>query len=421
MTNPFGSDPEIDALIRRLNDAAREGGAAQDAPPGEGGAAWPPSEVPGGRADWVLPPSDPGALDRLRNLLARCREIHATDLTLVAGTPPTARIDGDLSPIAADPLSTEETATLCAALAAPERREMLARRGAVDFSLSYKGLGRLRCNVHRERGSWSAAIRLFPTERPDLRDLDLPPGLARFAEMHHGLVLVTGPTGCGKSTTLAALLKLILATRSVHVITIEDPVEYEHPHGASVVEHVEIGRDAPTFVQALRSALRQDPDVLLIGEMRDRESISIAITAAETGHLVLSTLHTGDAPQTINRILDSYPAEQIETVRTQLSVSLAGIVSQRLLPRKNAGGRIAAVELVFASDGIRNLVRRGKIEQLKSQIGLEQGYGTISLDQSLVDLVRRGLVDLAEARRRARAPSEFDAMLRDARSSSATV
>ena len=416
----FSSDPELDALIRRLNDAAREGGAAHGAAPEEL-AAGSPCETPHGRPDWALPASDPGAMDRLRSLLARCREIHATDLTLVAGTPPTARTDGDLSAIAADPLSTEETAALCAALVAPERRTILARCGAVDFSLSFKGLGRVRCNVHRERGSWSAAIRLFPTDRPDLRDLDLPPALARFAEMHHGLVLVTGPTGCGKSTTLAALLELILATRSVHVITIEDPVEYEHPHGRSVVEHVEIGRDAPSFVQALRSALRQDPDVLLIGEMRDRESISIAITAAETGHLVLSTLHTGDAPQTINRILDSYPAEQIETVRTQLSVSLAGIVSQRLLPRKDGGGRIPAVELVFASDGIRNLVRRGKIEQLKSQIGLEQGYGTISLDHSLVDLVRRGLVDLAEARRRARAPNEFDAMLRDERSKPAAM
>ena len=417
MTNPFSPDPEIDALVRKLNHAARE----SDAGPGETReepAAQMPSEAPDARREWMLPASDPAAEDRLRSLLARCRETHATDLTLVAGAPPMARTDGALTAIAGEPLSREETAALCAALVAPERRAMLARCGAVDFSSSYKGLGRVRCNGHRERGSWSAAIRLFPKERPDLRDLDLPPGLARFAEMKHGLVLVTGPTGSGKSTTLAALLKVILATRSVHVITIEDPVEYEHPHGASVVEHVEIGRDAPSFVQALRAALRQDPDVLLIGEMRDRESISIAITAAETGHLVLSTLHTGDAAQSINRILDSYPPEQIETARTQLSVSLAGIVSQRLLPRKDGRGRAPAVELVFASDGIRNLVRRGKIEQLKSQIGLEQAHGTISLDHSLADLVRRGLVDVAEARRWARAPNEFDAMLRDERSSS---
>ncbi len=409
MTGRFGSDPDLDGLIRRLNDSARQADETS-AEPDRG------SEVElrrDGRPEWTLPAVDAGATDRLRQLLARCREIHSTDLTLVAGAPPAARIDGDLTPLGNDPLSESESAALCAALVPPERRRALASSSAVDFSLSFKGLGRFRCNVHRERSSWSAAIRVFPTERPDLQDLNLPEGLARFADMHHGLVLVTGPTGSGKSTTLAAILKRILSRRCVHVITIEDPVEYEHPHGRSVVEHVEIGRDAPSFIQALRSALRQDPDVLLIGEMRDRESISIAITAAETGHLVLSTLHTGDALQTIHRILDSYPAEQIETVRTQLSISLAGIVSQRLLPRKDGAGRVPAVELVFASDGIRNLVRRGKIEQIRSQIGIEQGYGTISLDQSLVDLVRRGLVDHDEARLRARALNEFDALMRD--------
>jgi twitching motility protein PilT len=323
-----------------------------------------------------------------------------------------ARVDGELVPLGDDKLSAAESSGLCAALVPAERRGALAVSGAVDFSLTLAALGRFRCNVHRERSGWAAAVRLFPRELPEIAGLNLPEGVGAFADMHHGLVLVTGPTGSGKSTTLAAILKRVLARRRVHVITIEDPVEYEHPHGGSVVEHVEIGRDAPTFVKALRSALRQDPDVLLVGEMRDRESISIAITAAETGHLVLSTLHTGDAPQTINRILDSYPAEQIEAVRTQLSVSLAGIVSQRLLPRKDGAGRIPAVELVFASDGIRNLVRRGKIEQIRTQIALEQGAGMISLDQSLAELVRRRLVDLRDARQRARAPNEFDSLLR---------
>jgi twitching motility protein PilT len=413
MTRRLDSDPDLDGLIRQLNDSARAGDdddPDERAEPDEGSENEPAAT---GRIEWRLPPADSGARDRLRQLLASCREIHSTDLALVSGAPPAARIDGDLRPLRSEPLSVAESAALCAALVPPERRSALADRGAVDFSLTFKGLGRFRCNVHRERASWSAAVRLFPTERPDLQDLNLPEKLDRFADMHHGLVLVTGPAGSGKSTTLAAILKRILARRSVHVITIEDPVEYEHPHGRSVVEHIEIGRDAPSFIQALRSALRQDPDVLLIGEMRDRDSISIAITAAETGHLVLSTLHTGDALQTINRILDSYPAEQIETVRTQLSVSLAGIVSQRLLPRKDGAGRIPAVELVFVSDGIRNLVRRGKIEQIRTQIGLEQGSGTISLDQSLVELVRRGLVHRDEARRRARALNEFDALLLD--------
>jgi twitching motility protein PilT len=410
MSTNLPTDPEIDALVKRLNDAAREPVNPAEAPAAGSVAA--PAARPG-RRDWTLPAArdDDSAL-RLDRMLARCRERGATDLVLAPGAPPMARVDGDLHTLDVEPLAAHETLAMCATLVPDERRETLAAHGSIDFCLTRAGLGRIRCNVHRERSAWSASIRLFPMGLPDFAALHLPEVLDRFADMHHGLVLVTGPTGSGKSTTLAAILKRILARRRVHVVTIEDPVEYEHPHGPSVVEHVEIGRDAPTFVQALRSALRQDPDVLLVGEMRDRESISIAITAAETGHLVLSTLHTGDAPQTINRILDSYPAEQIDAVRTQLSVSLAGIVSQRLLPRRDGAGRVPAVEVVFASDGIRNLVRRGRIEQVRTQIALEQATGMITLDQSLATLVRRGLVDADEARKRARAANEFDALLR---------
>jgi len=221
-------------------------------------------------------------------------------------------------------------------------------------------------------------------------------------------VLVTGPTGCGKSTTLAALLRRILSRRRVHLVTIEDPVEYEHAHEDSLVEHIEIGRDVPSFAHALRSVLRQDPDVVLIGEMRDPESMAIAISAGETGHLVLSTLHTGDAPQTIHRILDSFPANQMEAVRAQLSVSLAGIISQQLLPRIDEPGRVPAVEVLMATPAVRNLIRQGKIEQLRSQITLGRAMGMLELDRALSDLVRRGLVDEREARVRARIPNEFD-------------
>jgi twitching motility protein PilT len=415
----FRPDPNLDALIRRLNDAARRSGdeeARGEERPGDDSAA---AETDG-RPEWTLPSEETEARDWLLGLLARCREIHSTDLTLVAGAPPMARVDGDLTPLESAPLPASETAAMCAALVPRERRAALSTGGAVDFSVTLAGLGRFRCNVHRERSTWSAAIRLFPNELPEIEELNLPEGLARFAELHHGLVLVTGPTGSGKSTTLAAILKRALVRRRAHVITIEDPVEYEHPHGGSVVEHIEIGRDAPSFVKALRAALRQDPDILLVGEMRDRESISIAITAAETGHLVLSTLHTGDAPQTINRILDSYPAGQIEAVRTQLSVSLAGIVSQRLLPRTDGAGRVPAVELVFASDAIRNLVRRGKIEQIRTQIALEHNAGMISLDQSLAELVRHGLVDPDQARSRARAPNELESLLRSDKAGTST-
>ena len=265
--------------------------------------------------------------------------------------------------------------------------------------------------MHRERGHWAASVRLFSDKVPDLKSLHLPEDLGRFIEIEHGLVLVTGPTGSGKSTTLAALVRRLLGFRSVHLITIEDPVEYVHEHSGSLVEHIEISRDAPSFGAALRAALRQDPDVLLIGEMRDAESISIAISAAETGHLVLSTLHTGDAPQTIHRILDSYPANQIDTVRAQLSVSLAGIVSQQLLPRRDGKGRVPAVEILVATPGVRNLIRRGKVEQLRSQITLEHAEGMRGLDESLARLVGEGLVDEAEARFRARVPDEFKAHL----------
>jgi len=401
-------DPDLEALVRRLNDSAQTG--AKEKEPGEAKDHL-ERPAPADRAEWVLPGGENEDRKRLHLLLARCREKEATDLILATGAPPTCRVDGVLHHLDTEPLAAAETTVLCATLVPPERRAALASRGAVDFSFSRAGLGRFRCNVHRERSSWAAAVRLFPLELPEIEDLNLPRGLARFTELEHGFVLVTGPTGSGKSTTLAAMLKRILARRTLHAITIEDPVEYEHPHGRSVVEHIEIGRDTPTFAQALRSALRQDPDVILVGEMRDRESISIAITAAETGHLVLSTLHTGDAPQTINRILDSYPAAQIDAIRTQLSISLAGIISQRLLPRKVGTGRVPAVELVLASDAVRNLIRRGRIEQIRAQIMLEQGAGMTTLDQSLSELVRRGLVDEKEARTRSRAPKEFDALM----------
>ncbi|HKQ60922.1 MAG TPA: PilT/PilU family type 4a pilus ATPase [Candidatus Polarisedimenticolaceae bacterium] len=403
-------DPELDDLVRKLNSAARE---APEPPPGEsdepdaGEKSAGPRPV---RPRFVLGTRTPEGTEWLGALLGRARAVHASDLFLVAGAPPVARVNGRLAPLGTDaaPLYDGATDLLCAALLPEERREEAARLGTVDFSFRDPELGRFRCNVHRERGRWSAAVRLFPSALPELEALNLPAGLARFAELEHGLVLVTGPTGCGKSTTLAALVRRILARRRVHLITIEDPVEYEHAHPDSVVEHVEIGRDATGFARALRAALRQDPDVLLIGEMRDLESISIAITAAETGHLVLSTLHTGDAPQSVHRILDGYPANQMDAVRTQLSISLAGVISQQLLPRKDGQGRVPAVEVLLATPAVRHLIRQGKVEQLRTQLTLERGAGMLPLDLSLAALVRDGLVDAAEARLRARVPEEFD-------------
>jgi twitching motility protein PilT len=402
MTQRLLPDPDLEALIERLNRSAR----AETSVDGESKADSESGEVVRRgerRGRWPLPPADDETRQRLEELLRSAREAGAADLLLVMGVPPVIRgVEGSLRHLASERLDATATAALCAALVPGVRREAVESEGAVDFAFSRAGLGRFRCNVHRERGRWSAAVRLLPESIPDLRSLNLPPSLARFAELERGLVLVTGPTGSGKTTTLAALLKHVLDRRPVHAITIEDPVEYAHAHGSSVVEHVEVGRDAPSFARALRSALRQAPDVLLVGEMRDRESISIAVTAAETGHLVFSTLHTGDPAQTIHRIVDAYPAEQIDTVRAQLSVSLAGIVSQQLLPRADGRGRVPVVEVLVATPGARNLIRQGKIAQLRSQMTLETGAGMVSLDASLADLVRQRLIAREEALARAR-------------------
>jgi len=402
-------DPDLEELIQKLNRSAETTAVEPTAETGV--AAEPPLARLRSRPRWSLPAADDGGRDRLAQLLAATRDAHASDLLLVPGTRPMVRVNGSLTPIAGPPLSANESATLCAALVPPSHLDGLAESGSADFAIKRDGIGRFRCNVHRAQGQWTAALRLLPERVPDLKALNLPESLERFADMEYGLVLVTGPTGSGKSTTLAALVRSILARRRVHLITIEDPVEYAHPHGDSVVEHIELGRDTRSFASALRSALRQDPDVLLIGEMRDPESISIAITAAETGHLVLSTLHTGDAPQTIHRILDSYPAGVSEQVRVQLSVSLAGIVSQQLLPRKDGKGRVPAVEILVATHAVRNLIRRGKIALLRSQLTLEQAAGMLSLDSSLARLVRQGLADAETARARARVPEEFEHLL----------
>jgi twitching motility protein PilT len=398
-------DPEIEALIKHLNDAARHRPEpASDADDDAGAPSHPAATV----ARWPLAEANDEGRQWLTTLLDQARRAHASDLLLVVGARPTVRVNGALTALGKQRLTGSAADALCAALVPPTRRERAEATGSVDFAMALEGLGRLRCNVHRERMHWAAAIRLLPEIVPHFADLHLPPELERFAELEHGLVLVTGPTGSGKSTTLATLVGRILEQRSVHLITVEDPVEFTQPHqGQSIAEHIEIGRDTRSFAGALRSILRQDPDVLLIGEMRDPESIGIAITAAETGHLVLSTLHTGDAPQTVHRILDSYPAEQMEAVRVQLSISLAGIVSQQLLPRLDGTGRVPAVEILIATHAVRNLIRQGKIPQLRSQLALERSAGMLDLDRSLARLVHENLVDLQEARLRARVPEEF--------------
>ena len=410
MVRRLQPDPELEGLVREANDSvsgiAARPASRQPVPATSGSAS---SPEPSRR--WSFPERRVEGDEWLDKLLDRATRSHASDVLLTAEAPPMLRIDGRLSPLGDQPLTGEACGLLCASLVPSTRRGRLEREGVLDFSQGLAQGGRIRCNVHRAADNWAAAVRLFPASIPDLDVLGLPNQLDRLADLAFGLVLVTGPTGCGKSTTLAAIVRRILARRAVHLLTIEDPVEYEHGHGKGLVEHIEIGRDAVSFPTALRSALRQDPDVLLIGEMRDPDSISIAITAAETGHLVLSTLHTGDAPQTIHRILDSYPAAQMGVVRTQLSISLAAVVSQQLVPRKDGRGRVPAVEVLVATPAVRNLIRQGRIEQLPTHLTIERSAGMIELDQSLARLVRRGLVAVEEARPRARSPQDFDKLL----------
>ena len=349
------------------------------------------------------------ALDRL---LARAVETRASDMLLVAGVPPTARVDGRL--IAIDPqVLDSRTVRSLVQEALDERQSRILDAGkSVDFCFDRPGLGRFRCNVHHEKGGLAAALRLLPSTVPSLDALGLPEVLTRLTALERGLVLLCGPTGCGKSTTLACLVDIVNRTRNVHVVTLEDPIEYVHRHGTAIVEQVEIGRDAPSFGEALRHVLRQDPDVILVGEMRDRETMALALTAAETGHLVLSTLHTGTVAQTLDRIVDVFPEDQQPQIRAQLSLSIAGVVLQHLIPRRNGPGRVPAVEVLLVNDAIRNLVRRGLNHQIPAQVALGRSSGMITLDDALARLVKAGTVSREEALRRASHPEEFESFLR---------
>lgn len=267
-------------------------------------------------------------------------------------------------------------------------------------------------NIHRQRGTFAAAIRALPLVVPTIAELNLPPILGDLIKQTRGLVLICGPTGAGKTTTLAAMIGAINRAESRHIITIEDPIEYEHRNAQSVIEQVEVGRDAPSFASALRAALRQDPDVVLVGEMRDLETVATALTAAETGHLILSTLHTSDVAQAIHRIVDVFPPGQQTQIRQQLSLSLNAIVVQQLLPASAGNGRAVAVELLLANPAIRNHIRRDKMENLISEITLGKRQGMISIEDSLARLVRKGAITLDDARIRSARPEELESQLR---------
>ena len=331
-------------------------------------------------------------------LLEKMLELDASDLHLAVGSAPAFRIRGKLVP-ATDfaKLDPETTRQSLYSILTSEQQKQLELDRQIDFAYSLPGIARFRVNAFFQRGSVGAAFRLVPGEIRTLEELGLPPVLHTLAEKPRGLVLVTGPTGSGKSTTLAAIVDEINRTRNDHILTIEDPIEFLHRHKQCIVNQREIGTDARTFAEGLRAALRQDPDVLLVGEMRDLETISTALTAAETGHLVFGTLHTQTASSTIDRVIDVFPPNQQQQVRIMIANSLQGIVTQTLLPTTDGSGRVAALEILLPDDAVRNLVRQAKVEQLYTVMQTSSSRGMQTMEQALADLVLRQVVDYEEA------------------------
>jgi twitching motility protein PilT len=349
---------------------------------------------------------------RVEVLLEEVVKKKASDLHLQVGLPPMLRIDGSLAPVSgADVLTNEAVETLVFAILDEDQKQILLKDKEFDFSFAFGDLGRFRVNAFHERGNLAAALRLIPNEILTIEQLGLPPVVSKFAEYPRGLVLVTGPTGSGKSTSLAALVHKINVERAAHIITIEDPIEYTHRSNKSVIVQREVHYDTYSFSAALRSALRQDPDVVLIGEMRDLETIASAITIAETGHLVFATLHTNSAAQSIDRMIDVFPPHQQPQIRAQLSNILMAICSQRLIPAIG-GGRIAASEILVVTPAVRNIIREGKTHQLDAVIQTGAEYGMQSMDKVLAKLVHEGTVTYDEARNFAVDLDELDRLMR---------
>jgi twitching motility protein PilT len=411
-------DPDLDRLVRELN---RRGTVPEEAEPDlDSGPG--PQTAPLESFEPLDKPAqsrveEGGTLDRF--LLEMIHQ-GASDLLLIAGLSPVFRVDGRLIRADAVPLDGDEIAAMFRPHLGSRARRDLDERGSTDLplrlapgrELDQGGSYRFRVNLHRQRGQLAAAVRSLPLEIPTLAGLNLPLALAELVRPARGLVLFCGPTGSGKSTTLAALVEEINRTRTSHVITIEDPVEYEHRSNKSVVEHVEIGRDARSFPEALRASLRQDPDIILVGEMRDLETVATALTAAETGHLVLSTLHTNDAAQAVHRVVDVFPPTQQAQIRHQLALALNAVVVQQLVPRVDGRGRVPAVELLHATYPVRHHIRNDQLQKLYNELTLGKRHGMISMEDSLAQLVREGKISSEEAGVRASHPDELNALLR---------
>lgn len=338
------------------------------------------------------------ALEIIRQAMA----MNASDIHITVNRPPMLRVYGKLVPMPeAAVLSQKDTMNLGEQLIPNERiKEEINRQGQTDFSNAVPGIGRFRANIFLQRGSWAAAIRLIPSQIPDIEILGLPPVASVLALKEQGLILVTGITGSGKSTTQAAMIGLINRTKYLNVVTLEDPIEYLHQHGTCIINQREVGSDTFSFPLGLRAALRQDPDVILIGEMRDLETISTALTAAETGHLVLATLHSSNATQSVERIVDVFPPHQQDQVTFQLANCIEGIISQQLVPRADSKGMVLAAEVLVSTPAIRNLIRENKSHQIYSAIQTGAQYGMVTMDKSLAALVGKGLISQDEYKKR---------------------
>ncbi|WP_419956028.1 type IV pilus twitching motility protein PilT [Neobacillus niacini] len=330
--------------------------------------------------------------EKLENILRAALEFKASDIHFTVGVPPIFRINGDIKRYGKDILLPDDTEEI-AKLTVPENMyDLFKEKGELDYSYGLPGVSRFRVNAYHQRKSVSLALRVVASKTPTLEDLDLPKIVSELVEKPQGLILVTGPTGSGKSTTLASMIDYVNRTMRKHIVTLEDPIEYLHRHGNSIIDQREVGFDTQSYANGLKGALRQDPDIILVGEMRDLETIGIAITAAETGHLVLGTLHTSSAPATINRIIDVFPPAQQPQIRVQLASVLVGVISQRLFPTVDKKGRKAATEILVNNPAIANLIRNEKIHQIQSTMQTSRAQGMHTLEMSIRDLIDRNLI-----------------------------